>query len=77
MFLPNCEINIATQIAERIRTKAEDLTTVFQQASIKLTVSIGLTARLEEENSIDNMLQRADKALYQAKNSGRNTVVVL
>lgn len=77
MFLPNCEINIATQIAERIRTKAEDLTTVFQQASIKLTVSIGLTARLEEENNIDNILHRADKALYQAKNSGRNTVVVL
>lgn len=77
MFLPSCEINIATQIAERIRTKAEDLTTVFQQASIKLTVSIGLTARLEEENNIDNILQRADKALYQAKNSGRNIIVVL
>ena len=77
MFLPNSEIDIATQIAERIRDKVADLSTLFQQNSIKLTISVGLTAKQKNENSLDSMLQRADKALYQAKNSGRNTVVLL
>ncbi|GAA6171392.1 hypothetical protein NBRC116592_10620 [Colwellia sp. KU-HH00111] len=77
MLFTNCEINTATQIAERIRQKAADLTTKFQQEQIKLTVSIGITARLQEEKSIESMLHRADEALYQAKQSGRNKVVLL
>jgi len=77
MFLPNCEKDIAIQIAERIRNKVADLSTLFRKNSIKLTISIGLTARQENESSIDSMLHRADKALYQAKNSGRNKVVLL
>jgi len=77
MFLPNCERDIATQIAERIRNKVANLSTAFRKTSIKLTISIGLTARKENESSIDSMLHRADKALYQAKDSGRNKVVLL
>jgi len=77
MFLPNSDIDTATQIAERIREKIADLSTSFQQTSIKLTISIGLTAIKEDENSIDSVINRADKALYQAKSSGRNTVVLL
>jgi len=77
MFLPNSETDIALQISERIRVKVADLSTLFQQSSIKLTISIGLTARKEHEGSIDSMLQRADKALYQAKSSGRNKVTLL
>ena len=77
MFLPNCERDIATQIAERIRDKVANLSTSYRQTSIKLTISIGLTARQENESNIDSMLHRADKALYQAKNSGRNKVVLL
>jgi diguanylate cyclase (GGDEF)-like protein len=76
MFLPNSEINIAVQIAERMRNKVVNLSTLFQKNTIKLTISVGLTARLEGEVDIEHMLHRADKALYQAKNSGRNKVVV-
>ncbi len=74
MFLPNSNVEIAHQIAERVRLKVAESTTLYQQTSIKLTVSIGLTARLEDENDIGNMINRADKALYKAKNSGRNSV---
>lgn len=77
MFLPNSDIDTATQVAERIRLKSAELVTVFQQASIKLTVSVGFTSKLADENNIDTMLHRADKALYQAKNSGRNKIVNL
>jgi diguanylate cyclase (GGDEF)-like protein len=77
MLLPNSEIDIAMQIAERIRSKVANLSTLFQKSPIKLTVSIGLTAKKINENSINSMLQRADKALYQAKNTGRDKVTLL
>ena len=47
----------------------------FKNDKITLTVSIGLTATKPAEASINNTLRRADKALYQAKNSGRNRVI--
>ena len=77
MFLPNSHIETATQIAERIREKTANLSTSFQQKSISLTISVGLTAIQENEKSIDSIINRADKALYQAKYSGRNTVIVI
>ena len=76
MFLPNCDIETATHIAERIREKIAELTISFQEVSIKLTISIGLTAILVSDNDIGLTINRADKALYQAKDSGRNTVIL-
>ena len=75
MFLPNIEIDVATGIAERVRNKVAELTTAFKSHSITITVSIGLTVIKDAEVSINNILRRADKALYQAKNSGRNKVI--
>jgi len=77
MFLPNSDIGVSSQIAERIRSKVANSSTLFKENSISITISIGLTTRKDNENSIDSMLHRADKALYQAKNSGRNKVVSL
>ena len=77
MFLPNSPIETAIQIAERIRAKTANLSTSFQQKSISLTISVGLTAIQENENNIDSLINRADKALYQAKDSGRNRVIVM
>ena len=42
----------------------------------KATVSLGVTLK-HEKDTIDDMIQRADKALYQAKNKGRNCTVFL
>ncbi len=77
MLLPNSDIDTATRIAERIREKIANSSTPFQQTAIKLTISIGLTAIHEDEINIDSIIKRADKALYKAKNSGRNTVTLL
>lgn len=65
--------------AERIRTDIEQNPVCsFDGKNIFLTVSIGVTnVDPEEDNSIDDMLKRADKALYAAKDRGRNNVVTL
>ncbi|PZO47785.1 MAG: PleD family two-component system response regulator [Alphaproteobacteria bacterium] len=42
---------------------------------IEVTVSIGVAASEESDESVDALLKRADEALYEAKNAGRNRVV--
>ncbi len=60
------------QIAERLRQDISQLT--FEHID-SLTVSIGIASHRQEEEA-SALLERADKALYQAKNTGRNRVVV-
>jgi len=77
MFLTNSDLKKANKIAERLRVKVEELFISFQGNTVQTTISIGLTAVNIENDDIDHLLQRADKALYQAKESGRNQVVLL
>ncbi len=58
--------------AERMRSQIEAATIGEQQ--LKITASFGLATLIEGE-SLDDLLKRADEALYRAKNSGRNRVV--
>ena len=44
--------------------------------TISVTASIGLSEILKNENHVDKALLRADKALYAAKDRGRNTIAV-
>ena len=66
----------ARVIAERIRCAIEKTKVETAGQSLKITVSLGAAA-LKPNDSKDRLFQRADKALYQAKNSGKNMVVSL
>ena len=80
--LPNTCINSAQTACERFRQEIE--ATSFpvindieksNQHNFKITVSIGLSSASIELTSIDELLKQADKALYYAKDHGRNKVV--
>ncbi|PCI59851.1 MAG: hypothetical protein COB35_10555 [Gammaproteobacteria bacterium] len=75
MYLSQCPIVKAQDIAERLRAKVADEKVSFQRKEISLTISIGIST-VADDDDIHQVLLRADKALYQAKNSGRNRVVV-
>ncbi|WP_193560085.1 GGDEF domain-containing protein [Pseudomonas arsenicoxydans] len=65
----------ARQIAEKIRVAVEQMPLVAD-AELPITVSIGIsTWTTEKEISLEQLLFMADKALYQAKEGGRNRVV--
>jgi len=49
---------------------------VTQEARIKITASIGLAILRENESSLDDLLRRADQALYAAKSGGRDRLVL-
>ena len=76
MILPDATLERTREIAERVRLSVEDLALPHPtSASGMQTVSLGVAVAvpLEGETSIE-LMQIADKALYQAKKNGRNQV---
>ena len=74
VLLPNTELDQAMRLAERLKQAINAEWFRAQGVPVAVTVSIGATTRLPEDN-IDRLLQRADIALYDAKAKGRNRVV--
>jgi diguanylate cyclase (GGDEF)-like protein/PAS domain S-box-containing protein len=68
----------ALEVAERMRHELENTRVLLDWENIQLqfTVSIGVATMGNAKATVDNMLLDADFALFQAKNSGRNKVVV-
>ncbi|WP_220813070.1 sensor domain-containing diguanylate cyclase [Pseudomonas paralcaligenes] len=63
----------ARQLAEKIRQQAEEQVFPFNGVNLRVTASIGIT-ELHDDDSLDRLIARADRALYRAKQSGRNRV---
>lgn len=70
VVLRNCAFDAACAMGERVRALVAD-TSVHD--GVTLTVSVGVT-ELMGDDTLDSFLGRADKALYDAKEAGRNTV---
>lgn len=66
----------AREMGERLRAAVERMEMVYESRKIKVTVSVGVSTRLERESTPAAAIERADKALYEAKRSGRNRVHV-
>jgi diguanylate cyclase (GGDEF)-like protein len=64
----------ARRLAERIRQRIEASPIVCGQANIGVSVSIGIAIAAEDDRDIDDVIERADKGLYMAKNTGRNRI---
>lgn len=66
----------AEEIGERIRATIENHEFTFDNKRLPVTISIGIAFKNERDASWEFIYERADKALYQSKNSGRNRVSV-
>jgi diguanylate cyclase (GGDEF)-like protein len=78
ILLPETSAKAAMALAERIRTEQSDLKVIGDwQGEIKLSVSIGVSSFLTDDESFDVIFSRADKALYNAKEYSRNKVMYL
>lgn len=73
VLLRNTPEGGAELLAERTRQAIAQLACQYGDNTIKITVSIGLTS-LQAGDSAQDLFKRADKALYQAKQAGRNCV---
>ncbi|MGD0415144.1 MAG: GGDEF domain-containing protein [Terriglobales bacterium] len=74
ILLPNCALSGAVAVAERLRRSVARDKLVIGQFAIPVTVSIGVSTLNAAAPDVNLALQRADSALYEAKNKGRNRI---
>jgi diguanylate cyclase (GGDEF)-like protein len=66
----------AAELAERIRLAVSSEPVPTQAGPLPVTISVGLTSLAPDDTTLDELLARADHALYRAKESGRNRVMI-
>ena len=78
IIMPDTRSADAVHISERLRATTADLPFLISgnKSPIQVTTSIGLVTMVGDEVNAKELLRRADTALYQAKESGRNCVII-
>ena len=76
MIMPETNIEGAIIPVQRLRRMVEEYDFDYNGVKAKVTVSIGLTMNYQSFNSAADIVKSADDALYKAKESGRNRVIL-
>ena len=74
VILSETDKDAAGLAAERIRRAIEDRHVLVYDEELKITVSIGISTYPDDGKEIERLIDKADSALYQAKQTGRNKV---
>jgi diguanylate cyclase (GGDEF)-like protein len=75
-ILPGSPLNVGEDLAESLRRQVSGTPVVHEDTAITCTVSIGVAALDPVDGDLLDLLARADAALYEAKDRGRNRVIV-
>ncbi len=75
VLLPETDVSQAGLLADRIRVAIDKIVIETDTYALTFTMSIGATELREDDKHLDDLLKRADEALYQAKDRGRNRVI--
>ena len=76
VLLPETGLEQAKVVAERIQKIWEKSPVILDGELIRSTISIGVAEAVPGDTTLDDLLRRADKLMYKAKEYGRNQVVV-
>ena len=76
-IFPQTDASNAALVAERIREGIEKIEIDTPTGPLRFTMSIGVSESSDEDRGIEDALSRADTALYEAKEKGRNQVVCI
>jgi diguanylate cyclase (GGDEF)-like protein/PAS domain S-box-containing protein len=76
IFMPNAPLEAAYQRAENLRNKLANAFIEYEGLHLKTSFSAGVAGFPTHGSTSDAILNAADKALYQAKDSGRNRVIL-
>ena len=72
VILPNTTLKNAVLVAEKVRDAIANFVHNIEEQNIQTTVSIGIASYNPLDDDVNQIIERADQALYKAKSSGRN-----
>ncbi|MFO1090130.1 MAG: PleD family two-component system response regulator [Hyphomicrobiales bacterium] len=76
IVLPETEPEVALRVAERLRKAVSSRPfPIGEKAALPITISVGIASFASANDTLEEMLKRADDALYKAKREGRNRVI--
>ncbi len=77
IILPHTSENGAKRVAEKIRQRTEGMLLRFKGQEIRVTLTMGISTYAENSSTSteDSLIEKADRALYEAKRLGRNRVI--
>lgn len=76
VVLPNASMHSASAIGERVRASIEAHPIHHNGKTVRVTASVGVSGIISGRDNADNLLERADAALYRAKFDGRNRIAM-
>jgi diguanylate cyclase len=76
-LLPETPLSAAVILAERFRKNIADHLFLCEGASVRVTISLGVSTMCSKATTSGMLLKNADDGLYKAKNSGRNRIEVV
>lgn len=74
LILPETDLSAAITVAETLRKSIERCSFQYAEETVSITISCGL-AQVKGKDTLDTVFKRADKALYKAKETGRNRCI--
>jgi len=77
IVLPEADLELGTQIAERIRQTVEQTAIQAYDERVQITVSVGVNFLSAGAPTAEQLIDRADQVLYRAKRTGRNKVIAV
>lgn len=75
IILQECDLDYATLTAEKLRARVSEHIVSDNKMTVRLSISIGAVTISDKDEDAFDILKRADKNLYQAKQAGRNLVI--
>ena len=75
VIMPDTDMDMAAAVAERLRFIIESRPFVLRSGrELHITASLGIASNVVSVDSPEQLMRHADRALYEAKNAGRNRV---
>jgi diguanylate cyclase (GGDEF)-like protein/PAS domain S-box-containing protein len=76
VLLPSSSAEEAAVVAERFRAEIAAFQMTTERGAVSVTVSIGITENTASLSSLDQLISQADQAMYAAKQTGRDRIVI-